>query len=52
MKLWSSSPVGSIFTAKRPSVKSICTACAPFARQRADLGLVLAQQILDERSRE
>ena len=34
MKLDSSSPDGSILSAKRPSVKSICTEAAPFARQR------------------
>src|ERR1700730_9507202 len=32
MKLLSSDPDGSILTAKRPSVKSIWTLCAPFAK--------------------
>ena len=48
MKLWSSCPEGSILTASRPSVKSICTLCAPLLQAIADLGLVLAQQVLDE----
>ena len=48
MKLCSSSPDGSIFTASRPSVKSICTLCAPLCEAAADLGLVLAQQVVDE----
>jgi hypothetical protein len=34
MKLASRWPVGSIFIARRPSVKSTCTLWAPFARQR------------------
>ena len=48
MKLWSRSPEGSILIASRPSVKSIWTLCAPFVQAAADLGLVLAQQVVDE----
>ena len=48
MKLWRRCPEGSILTASRPSVKSIWTLCAPFPQAVADLGLVLAQQVVDE----
>ena len=48
MKLCSSLPEGSIFIASRPSVKSICTLCAPFAKQRRISVSCSRQQILDE----
>ena len=44
-------PEGSSLTARRPSVKSIWTLCAPCSRQRAHLALVLAQQVSMNRSR-
>ena len=48
MKLCRSSPDGSIFIARRPSVKSIWTLWAPFARQRRISVSCSRQQIVDE----
>ena len=48
MKLVRRAPVGSTLIARRPSVKSICTAWAPFWETAADLTDVLHQQIFDE----